>query len=63
MPVDLGWANVPVSSRDLTRKRERAGRRVRARGLKNAVHADLIGLLLSRYSTEKQHSDGELSRV
>ena len=63
MPVDRGGAGVPVSRGGLTRTRERAGRQVRARGLKDAVHADLIGLLLSRYSREKHHGDGELSRV
>jgi hypothetical protein len=63
MPVDLGWADVPVSREGLTMKRESAGRRVHGRGLKDAVHADPIGLLLSRYSTEKQHGNGELSRV
>lgn len=63
MPVDLGGAYVRVSSWGLTRKRDRAGRQVKVMGLKDAVRADLIGLLLSRYSREEHHGDGELSRV
>jgi hypothetical protein len=63
MPVDLGWADVPVSRGGLTRKRERAGRQVKVMGLKDAVRADLIGLLLNRYSREKHQGDDELSRV
>jgi hypothetical protein len=63
MPVDRGGAYGRVSSWGLTRKRERAGRQVKVMGLKDAVRADLIGLLLNRYSREKHQGDDELSRV